>query len=44
MFCNSAWKEEYSSDKRKVFETEVSEELGCRTPKRFTLGKAVKDG
>ena len=37
-------KVENSSDKRKVFRTKGTEELGYRTPTTFALGKVVKDG
>ena len=35
---------EDSSEERNRFNPEEHVGLGCRTPKRFTLGKAVKDG
>ena len=44
VFGNGAQKEENSSDKRKVFKTEGSEELGCRTPRIFAMERVVKDG
>ena len=44
MFGDGARKEEDSSEKREEFNPEECVGLGCRTPRRFTLGKAVKNG